>query len=98
MVEVYLFLFILYIITCVKGFPFVIHVEICLKLGRNIDVNNFLILYYFQDIIDKVWDLEIWWDLHNKNHFGGFWAGLQFEFSYLGFGVKGHYVVLENLS
>ena len=60
MVEVYLLLFILYIITFVKFFPFVISVEIWIEWGSNLYVNPLLILYQFQYIIDKVQDLEIW--------------------------------------
>ena len=39
MVEFHLLLFIIYIITIVKGFPFIISIESWLKLDRNIDVN-----------------------------------------------------------
>ena len=54
MVEVYLFLFVLFIITLFKVFRFVIRLEIYFKLGSNLDVNPLLVLYCFQDIIDKV--------------------------------------------
>ena len=53
MFEVYLLLFIISIITDVKGFPFVLSVEIWIKLGRYLHFNPLLVLYYFQEIIEK---------------------------------------------
>ena len=54
MVGVYLLLFAISIINCVKGFPFVLSVEIWLKLGSNLDINPLIVLYYSQTIIERV--------------------------------------------
>ena len=54
MVEVYLLLFIISIITCVKVFTSVLSIESWIKLGRNIWVNPIIALYFLESIIDKV--------------------------------------------